>query len=138
MKKIIFLLSVFVGMAFSQSNNIDTAVYAKVVSITMTATIDTVDINFGTAYKDKFTSYMITASNASGADTIEVYTKSWDSDVWSQCAVVDLSILSSATTIASSTTRKDFIIANPNPYKIRLISTSNDASTTSIKVTGLK
>jgi hypothetical protein len=49
---------------------------------------------------------------------------------------VDLSQLTSVASIPASTVRKEFVLPDSDFKKLRLISTSNDGSTSAVVVTG--
>lgn len=135
MKKLFGILLLFCSIGLSQSNNIDVTLSGVKYRLdTLTTAIDTMDVRYGPT--NQYPSYTITAYTLSGTDTLTVYTKSWNNSFWSQVALVDLSTLSSVTTIAASTTKKEFVIADTSPYAIRVISSSDDGSSTVVLITG--
>jgi hypothetical protein len=132
MKKLILFTILFASIALSQSNNVDTTVASKVYfRDTLTASIDTIDVLF--ANPDNWGYHTIMAVNPSGVDTVEVYAKALDgSSNWSRHAVIRAEDDSVRTSIVTSTTAKEWILFGTHPQKVRLISTSEDASTTII------
>jgi hypothetical protein len=139
MKKLFLFVVLICSIGFSQSDNIDTTlVSARVIRATLTTAIDTLIVRYGSANEPRYSTYTMLAHTTAGADTLQVFTRSWDDSTWSQSGVVRMSDISSVTVADVSTTEKEFIIGTPQPYKIMIISTSNDGSTTIVRLTGKK
>ena len=130
MKKILFVIAL-IGMTFTaKSQDVDTTITSSHVFYfkdTLTTTIDTVDVEFNWAVLGTNTYTIVAKSSA--ADTLTVWTRSMDGTIWSQVGMMDLSSGSYVASIVASTTGKEFEILDPQPNKIRVISTSNDGST---------
>jgi hypothetical protein len=134
MKKLsIFLIMlVAVSVSFSQDlNRFPSKLYQK---DTLTTAVDTLDVSFNSDLYIK--DYIITARTLAGADTVQVWLLAQDALTWVQQGVVGLADLADGTQIIVSTTAKDYLIADSLPTKIRLISTSNDGSSTVVIVAG--
>jgi hypothetical protein len=104
---------------------------------TLTVTNDTMDVDFerlSQTDKDQIVGYTIVAKTISGTDTLNVFTLSRDERFWTQKALTDLSADTTANVFPVTTTAKEFEISDPAPSKIRIISTSNDGSSTLITV----
>jgi hypothetical protein len=138
-KKLIFtLILLFLTCdLYAQTNNIDYVVpYGRVYyRFTLTAAIDTADLNF--LDRNAITYYTITTVSTA-VDTIQVWTLSIDGVTWVQKGIIDLASQSIVTEINATTTAKEFLLIDPQPVKIRLISTSNDASTCTVLISGKK
>lgn len=129
MKKLIYLLAIFCSVALSQTNNINKTVPFAVYSTdTLTTSIDTADVFF--ANSDKYSYQTLFIATLSGADTVTVWEQSLDTLSYSQVSLVDKSSGSSVTSIPVSTTPKEYIVFDGWKQKIRLISSSNDGSST--------
>jgi hypothetical protein len=140
MKRILSLTIWLVFLAwatsFSQSNNVDTTVIGvDYFSQTMTASIDTLDIIFDLKPRPNF--YAIAVACSTGADTITVWVQQRDGSTWVQTALIDISDNTSDASMICSTTQKTWILLHPQPKKVRLVSTSDDASSDYVVVQGL-
>lgn len=137
MKKLLFLMFSALSFSMAQSDNVDST-FSDVwyYRDTLTVAIDTIDIAF--VPSSRYSYHTIMAYNpTSGADTVEVYALSLDGSTWSRRAVTDETTGSTTTAIITSTTPKEWILYDTKPQKVRLISTSNDGSTT-IFLLGIK
>lgn len=137
MKKLIYILLLLPVLALSQSDNIYTS-FGNVgyVSVGLTTAIDTADITPAGQNGKKF-DFITLVAYSSGVDTVQVYTQAkYDTSIWVQKALTDMSSGSLVTTAILSTTKKEWIIQDPQPIRVRLISTSNDASTSTVIVQG--
>ena len=137
MKKLIFILLLLPVLAFSQSDNIYTS-FGNVgyVSVGLTASLDTADITPAGQNGKKFDFITIVAFS-SAVDTLQVFTQAkYDTTVWIQKALTDMTLGTTVTTAILSTTKKEWIIQDPQPFRVRIISTSNDASTSTAIVQG--
>lgn len=136
MKKLLFLIA-FPLIAFSQSDNIYKS-FGNIgyASIGLTTAIDTADITPAGQNGKRFDFITIVAFS-SAVDTLQVFTQAkYDTTVWIQKALTDMSSGSLVTTAILSTTKKEWIIQDPQPIRVRIISTSNDASTSTAIVQG--
>lgn len=135
MKKLLFLIA-FPLIAFSQSNNVSTSFgNLSYVSQTLTASIDTMDVVPNSQSKGIY-NFITVVANSTAVDTIQVWVLGNDGATWSQNSLIDLNGGTTVTTMILSTTQKEWIINNPQAKQIRLISTSNDASTSTVLVQG--
>lgn len=138
MKKIILLTIWFVFFAWSYglAGDVDTIVTVNPYFLdTLTATIDTIDVAF--MNPQRFSCFTITVKSSAN-DTITVWTPSRDGSLWVQHALVDLSTNLDVASIPATTTQKEYLILDPQPQKIRVISLSDDSSTCIISVAGKK
>jgi hypothetical protein len=140
MKRILFIIIAMffiVSLTYSTTaGRIDTALLVgkRFVSATLTPTQDTLDVFFSLNNR-QYSWYSITIVST-GTDTLNFYTLAWDSSGWEQSGLTDIYSGSNITSISASTTRKTYSSIHPQPYKMRIISTSGDASTTTIVVSG--
>ena len=93
---------------------------------TLTTSIDTVDVNFSNNYSY----HTLLAFTLSGADTVQIYALSLDGTTWSRHSAVDATDGTNVTQIVASTTPKEYVLFDTKPQTVRLISTSNDGSST--------
>ena len=112
MKKI-FLFFLFSLPLFAQ--DVDSVVVWNIFyRDTLTASIDTIDIRFGSS--ERFDAYTLTAYST-GIDTIDVYTRSLDMETWVY-----------KTEFIIDTEPVEYGIDDPQPNKIRLITTDHSAN----------
>lgn len=136
MKKYIFALILFVS-AFAQAQDTTcTLPWQSYASVTMTGTVDTVDVIFGSQSKKVLNAYMISAVS-SATDTITVYTLNEDGSTWNVCGVVGLSTGTTAAFINAITTKNKYKLTDPVPVKIRLVYGSDDGATCAVIVSGV-
>jgi hypothetical protein len=134
MKKLFAMMLLMSSMAFSQTNNIDvTVTNVEYYKAKLTAAIDTMDIVMPRSPRYDF---ITVTAKSDAVDTIQVYTLSRDGTAWTQQGVIDLSSNTAATTMILSTAYKEFVLLDPQPLKMRFISTSNDGSYDSLIVMG--
>ena len=135
MKKLFFLLLIpFVAYATTPTTTrIDTVITGTYYNKTLSRTIDTVDVTFASPQRFNAYTIMITSS---ATDTLNVYIQSKDGTVWGQQGVVEFARDTVLQTIPASTTSKEYLIIDPQPPKIRIVSTSMDLSTTTIILSG--
>jgi hypothetical protein len=132
MKKIFILfLFLLLGKAFAQ--DVDTVLtWQTSYHDTLTATHDTVDVRFQDAdqrYMGGFNLFLV----SDGTDTVNVYSESQDGTTWAQTAVYTVANDTALTfyrSIPVSTTSLLYHLLDYYPYKIRIVSTSQDASKT--------
>ncbi|MBE3140884.1 MAG: hypothetical protein IMZ53_09905 [Thermoplasmata archaeon] len=140
MKRIIEIIlgvMLFVSLLQAQSDNRDVALghdttYNK---FTLTTAIDTADFVFISPFKNKLTTYTLTASS-SAVDTLQVWVLSKDGTVWGQIGAVDLADNTDETTLNLTTTVHEYMLLAIEPAKIRVISLSNDGSTATCVIAG--
>lgn len=102
---------------------------------TLTVALDTMDVSFSDTKGIVYVS--VSCYTTTGTDTVYVYTQSMDGLIWAQQSVLDNVADTSAAFIIISTTPKEFTIINDSqPWKVRLVSTSNDGSTTVFTLNG--
>ena len=118
MKKFLFVLIFLVYIPLI-AQDVNVNVSAKFYRDTLTTTKDTIDVNL--LYPERFNRRTITALTTTDTDTINIYTKSWDNQLWIQQGLIDLSDNSNKTNIIITTISKEFLINDPEPYRIRLI-----------------
>jgi hypothetical protein len=94
---------------------------------TMTATVDSIQLNTSMGNQKKADYYTIVAT-ATGADTIDVYTLAANGTTWVKGSLIDLSTNTAVTQIIASTTSKEFLVNNPRPSNILLLCTDASAS----------
>lgn len=135
MKQLLFILML--------TANIDVCAQDKNVLVTpawyrdtLTATRDTVDLAFARADEKLLNSWSVVAAATTGTDTLKVYTLSADGTTWSQCALFDVASGTYVTSIIVTTTAKEFLLADPVPNKIRLM--TDDVSASCIAITAGK
>ena len=133
---IVLGVMLFASLLQAQSNNIsvvvgnDTTYY----SCGMTASIDTAEIVFSTPHKRLFDCYTVTAVS-SAVDSLLVQTLCANGTTWVAMGSVNLFSGAATDTINVTTAAKEYLINDPEPRKIRIISLSDDASTTTAIVT---
>lgn len=134
MKKLIFILAIFSSFALSQTDNIDKTVsdYTPYYTGTLTTSIDTANVLFERSITYSYHTLVVYTNT--GTDTLTVYLQSSDTLVYSQTSLIEKSSGSSVTTIPVSTTSKEYIIFDGWKQKVRLVSSSNDGSITSFKL----
>jgi hypothetical protein len=140
LKRLIALLIlglVVASLSFAQSNNLNKTIgtYEYYSRDTLTASVDTEDISTGQA-GIAFKRWVIQAYNPTGADTVNVYIKSRDGQFWMPVAVTNTATGATATAIPTTTVGIECIIQSSEVFNVRLVSTSNDASTTVFVVAG--
>jgi hypothetical protein len=134
MKKIIKLFILIVCFALTvnaQSNNLNKSVASGdyFSRDTLTASVDTADIATGQAGVN-YSRWVIQIYTTTGTDTINVYTKSNDGKYWIQRSLQDQIDNSITSNIIASTTAKEYTVLDSKISTIRLVSASDDASTT--------
>jgi len=136
MYKLFGSLLLFCSIGFSQTNIDVTLSGLKYYAATLVDVTDTADVRYGPT--NQYGSYTLTVYSTD-TDSLTVWTKSWNGAKWTKQAVVNLSTLSSATAIEgiiATTTSVEYAIADSNPYAIRVIKNSLDASSTVVIFTG--
>jgi len=115
MKKILILfLILFAGNTFAQ--DVDTTItWGSTYRDTLTTAIDTIDARFQNT--ESFEAYTLTAYTTTGTDTVLVYTQSLDMETWVY-----------KTEFIITTTPVEYGIDDPQPNKIRLVTTDVSAS----------
>jgi hypothetical protein len=141
MKRILSLTIWLVFLAWSyspaQSNNVsETIEWKTFYRDTLTATLDTMDIKF--LSPERFDTYSIVAYTTAGADTVTVCTKTNDDTTWVPCGLADMMDADDTVSIVIGTVAKEYELLTSQPNRIRLVSASNDASTTIFIVQGKK
>lgn len=132
MKKYFIALFLIGSLCFGQSDNIDvTLTNVLYHNFTLTTAIDTADIKFTNAYNKGYTETSLVVKS-DGVDTLNVYTLSADETQWTQVGVLGLADDTVRTNIISTTTAKEYWLLDSQPKKIRIISTSNDGSTSTV------
>ncbi len=139
MKRIILIIMLFSSVLFAQ----DITIYPEVPYYhnTLTASNDTIDVSFShlaALDKNSITDYTISIYTSAGADTVKVYSLSADDLIWCQQSTWDLLADTTSQFIIVSTTPKEYLISDSAPNIVRIISTSNDASTTIFTIQGKK
>jgi hypothetical protein len=130
----LFFIRPILAQDVDPAPDIDTTVVFNYFHDSLTVTIDTADVVFPDLLNIDY--HTISIYTISGADTVNVFTQSTDGLIWSQKALTDLSADTSASFIIVSTVPKEYIISDPQPGKIRIISTSNDGSITVFTLSG--
>jgi hypothetical protein len=110
MKKylIVILFLIFIK-TFAQSQNIYTAPTNTWYHDTLTTTIDTIDVALSDTKGIKYVT--VSCYTTTGTDTLYVYTKSMDNLIW----------VKELTPEIITTTAQEFMIYNPQPWLLRLI-----------------
>jgi hypothetical protein len=137
MKKILFLmLATILFILPTQAQGVDTVLaIGKCWAGIMSTSATTVDVQFG-SMNNSYSSYSVTAYTAASTSTLTVWTKSWNNSVWKQVGLVDLSDGANVVSITASTTAKEFLILDTQPYKMRVLFSGSASSTTTVLVTG--
>lgn len=136
LQKIIFLVLLLGSITFAQTNIVDSTIAASTYRGTLTTATDTMDLKFSNTAA--YTYHTVLVYCTAGADTVEVYVQVRDQGgEWSRISLIDKPSGSTVTSIAASTTKKEFILLDSYLQKIRYISTSDDGSSTVI-VTSIK
>lgn len=134
--KLLFVILLLGSVAFSQTNIVDSTIAGNTYRGTLTAATDTMDLKFSNTSAYSYHTVLVYCT--AGADTVEVYVQVRDAGgEWSRISLVDKTSGSTVTSIAASTTKKEFILFDSYLQKVRYISTSDDASTT-VVVTSIK
>jgi hypothetical protein len=136
MKKLLLFTLLIPTILFATTpttTRIDTTVATTYFVKILTPSIDTVDVTFSSP--QRFNAYTIVATSTA-TDTLKVYIQSKDGSVLSQQGVINLAADSAYSLIPAGTASKEFLILDPQPPKIRVVSTSMDASTTTIILAG--
>ncbi|MBE3139050.1 MAG: hypothetical protein IMZ53_00540 [Thermoplasmata archaeon] len=126
----------FVSLLQAQSNNINVVVGNDTTyySCSLTASIDTAEIAFTSPHKRLIDSYTITAVS-SAVDSLVIQTLSANGSTWVPMGSVNLFSGAATDTIALTTAVREYLLNDPEPRKIRVISLSDDASTSTAIVT---
>jgi hypothetical protein len=123
----------FASLLQSQSNNLSVTLgnisFSKSV---MTSSIDTAIV----AITKHYPFITIAAVCSVGADTLQIWTLQNNGAMWIQHAVIDLSSNTATAGCILSTTRKEFLLLDPQPNQIMIISPSDDASIDTVMVQG--
>jgi hypothetical protein len=133
MKKL-FLLLFVCSFAFSQSNNVDTTLASNksFFATTLTGSVDTVDIAFD---MDALRADVITiVATSSAVDTVSVFALAKNGTTWIPMGGVDLTSNANVASVFGTTTTKEIKLNAIQPYKIRLVSLSDDGSTCAVIV----
>jgi hypothetical protein len=101
----------------------------------MSTSATTVDVQFG-SQNNSYSSYSVTAYTVASTSTLTVWTKSWNNSFWKQVGLIGLSDGANVTSISASTTAKEFLILDTQPYKIRVLFSGTASSTTTVLITG--
>ena len=136
MKKLLFLFILPV-LAFSQSNSIYTS-FGNVgyTTNTLTNSIDTLVITPAGFGNKKF-DYITMVLTSSGTDTVTVWTLSRaDTTTWTQKALVNMNSGSTVAIASLTTTSQEFLIPDPQVFKVRLLLAGEDGSTVTSIVQG--
>lgn len=136
MKNLFLMIVLISSFAFTQTNNLDRFPSKLYQKDTLTTSIDTMDVSFNSDLGIE--SYVVTAYCPSGADTLQVYSMMDDNVTWSPRALLSFTSGSAVATLPVSTTVLSGQIYKTGHSKIRIISTSNDGSTTVVIVSGSK
>jgi hypothetical protein len=136
-RSILLFLFIFTGTLYSQSNNINKTIspgktYAR---DTLTAAVDTADISTASA-GENFQRWTIQVYTTTGTDTLSVFTKSRDNGFWIQRSLTSMAAGTVVTTIPVTTTPTEFIIIDSEVKFVRLITASDDESTTVFIIDG--
>lgn len=137
MKKLIFILLLLPVLSFSQSNNMyydfGNVGYA---SMTLTNSIDSAYVITGGMNGKKF-DYITLVLTSSATDTVTVWTLSRaDTTNWVQKSLLNMNSGSTVTIASCTTTRQEFLILDPQPFRVRLFLAGEDGSTVSAIVQG--
>lgn len=137
MKKLIFILLLLPVLAFSQSNNMyydfGNVGYA---SMTLTNSIDSAFVVTGGMSGKKF-DYITLVLNSSSTDTVTVWTLSrLDTTTWVQKSLLNMTSGSTVTLASCTTTRQEFLILDPQTFRVRLLLSGEDASTVTAVIQG--
>ncbi len=125
MKKVLFLILIFVGISLAQSNNVSELLARNFYKDTLTTAIDTIDVSF----YEKYEYYTISCYTTTGTDTIDVYVnQEGDGSFYTKNGLIDLTSNSAVARIIITTTPKQFQLLCPNPKTIRLITPDVSAS----------
>jgi hypothetical protein len=137
MKNIMLIIFILPIIAFSQTNNINTS-FGNIgyTSQTLTLSIDTADVVPAGQGSKKF-DFITCVLTSSATDTITVWTLSRaDTTTWVQKSLINLNSGSTVAIASLTTTAQEFLINDPQPFKVRLLLLGEDGSTTTAIVQG--
>ena len=126
MKKIVLILLLVSGFALAQDTTFSVL---KSKSDTLTATIDSVQINF----EDKYDYILVSAQSTANTNTITIQTPNGDGLWWIARSVIDLATKSPSTTMSVGTSAKEFIIYHPEIRQMRLLCDPTDSVLFNVK-----
>lgn len=132
--KILVLILILCCVAQAQNNLSEEVPRTNYVKFVMTASIDTAFVTFNMGRKPDFVT--VAAVCSTGVDSLQVWTLQNDGASWVQNAVLGLTDDTVRTSCILSTSRKEFIILNPQVNQLMLISPSDDASSDTVIVQG--
>lgn len=133
LSKLILMLLIFSAIAFSQNNLTEEVPRTNYVKFVMTGSIDTAFVTFNAGKKFDYVSI---ASLSTGVDSLQVWTLQNDGAMWIQKGVCSLYDDTVKTTCVLSTSRREFVILDPQPNQLMLISPSDDGSVDTVIVQG--
>jgi hypothetical protein len=134
MKYLLILLIVLSQVLCAQNNLSEEVPKTNYVKFVMTSAIDTAFVTFNAG--KKFDYITVAAVCSTGVDTLQVWTLQNDGASWVQNAVLGLTDDTVRTSCILSTSRKEFIILNPQVNQLMLISPSDDTSSDTVIVQG--
>lgn len=136
MKRLFFALMLFVTASVQAQDSTYNLPWQSYAAMTLTRTVDTVDIVFGSQSRKALNAYMVSAVS-SATDTITVYTLNEDGSTWNVCGVVGISTGTTAAFINAVATKNKYLLTDPVPIKIRLVYGSDDGATCAVIVSGV-
>ena len=132
--KLFILILVLSVSLYAQNNLSEEVPRTNYVKFVMTAAIDTAFVTFNVSRKFDFVT--VAAVCSTGVDSLQVWTLQNDGASWIQNAVLGLTDDTVRTSCILSTSRKEFVILNPQVNQLMLISPSDDTSSDTVIVQG--
>jgi hypothetical protein len=132
--KLFILILVLSVSLYAQNNLSEEVPRTNYVKFVMTAAIDTAFVTFNVSRKFDFVT--VAAVCSTGVDSLQVWTLQNDGASWIQNAVLGLTDDTVRTSCILSTSRKEFIVLNPQVNQLMLISPSDDTSSDTVIVQG--
>jgi hypothetical protein len=132
--KLFILILVLSVSLYAQNNLSEEVPRTNYVKFVMTAAIDTAFVTFNVSRKFDFVT--VAAVCSTGVDSLQVWTLQNDGASWVQNAVLGLTDDTVRTSCILSTSRKEFIVLNPQVNQLMLISPSDDTSSDTVIVQG--
>ncbi len=132
--KLFILILVLSVSLYAQNNLSEEVPRTNYVKFVMTAAIDTAFVTFNVSRKFDFVT--VAAVCSTGVDSLQVWTLQNDGASWVRNAVLGLTDDTVRTSCILSTSRKEFIVLNPQVNQLMLISPSDDTSSDTVIVQG--
>jgi hypothetical protein len=141
MKKLIvlsLLLACLFTIGEAQSNNFSVTLDGvPFYRDTLTSVKDTADIRYGASYANMFDTFQLEAKS-SAVDTLTVWVWTADRTSWVQTSLILEATNAVVTTANCTSSWQKWLLIDPAPIKIRVVSTSDDASTTIFIVSAVR